>query len=59
MVKQLYYRYISKQYICIYETNNNINKKIIALKENKPFRQQIYKNFYYYERYEAFYARED
>ena len=59
MIKQITYRIELNGSISIFENYKYINKKIVALTESRPFIKYIYKNFYYYERYEAFYVREN
>lgn len=59
MKKQIVYRIDFKDSIVIFDNYKELNKKMLALTEVRPFIQFIYKNFYYYERYEAFYIREN
>ena len=59
MIKQITYRIELSGAISIFDRCKDINKKILALTEIRPFTQFIYKNLYYYERYEAFYIREN
>ena len=59
MVKQIFYRIELSGAISIFDRYKDINKKILALTKIRPFTQFIYKNFYYHERYEAFYVREN
>ena len=59
MIKQITYRIELSGAISIFDHYKDINKKILALTEIRPFIKYIYKNFYYHERYEAFYVREN
>ena len=59
MVKQITYRVELSGAISIFDRYKDINKKILVLTESRPFIKYIYKNLYYYERYETFYIREN
>ena len=59
MVKQITYRVELSGAISIFDRYKDINKKIVALTESRPFIKYIYKNLYYNNYYEAFYVREN